>query len=102
MKNYFLTADKTISRKAQEAWLAIQLERKYTKEEIFELYVNKVFMSERTIGIATASDVYFGKPLKDLTLPEAALLAGMPQSPNNYNPFNHPDKAENRKILYFH
>ena len=99
VKNYFLTADKTISRKAQEAWLAIQLERKYTKEEIFELYVNKVFMSERTIGIATASDVYFGKPLKDLTLPEAALLAGMPQSPNNYNPFNNPDKAENRKNI---
>ena len=99
VKNYFLTADKTISRKAQEAWLAIQLERKYTKEEIFELYVNKVFMSERTIGIATAADVYFGKPLKDLTLPEAALLAGMPQSPNNYNPFNHPDKAENRKNI---
>ena len=99
VKNYFLTADKTISRKAQEAWLAIQLERKYTKEEIFELYVNKVFMSERTIGIATASDVYFGKSLKDLTLPEAALLAGMPQSPNNYNPFNNPDKAENRKNI---
>ena len=99
MKNYFLTAEKTISRKAQEAWLAIQLERKYTKEEIFELYVNKVFMSERTVGIATASDVYFGKSLKDLTLPEAALLAGMPQSPNNYNPFNNPDKAENRKNI---
>ena len=59
VKNYFLTADKTISRKAQEAWLAIQLERKYTKEEIFELYVNKVFMSERTIGIATASRCLF-------------------------------------------
>ena len=99
VKNYFLTADKTISRKAQEAWLAIQLERKYTKEEIFELYVNKVFMSERTVGIATASEVYFGKPLKELTLPEAALLAGMPQSPNNYNPFNNPDKADNRKNI---
>ena len=99
VKNYFLTADKTISRKAQEAWLSIQLERKYTKEEIFELYVNKVFMSERTIGISTASQVYFGKPLKELTLPEAALIAGMPQSPNNYNPFTHPDKAENRKDI---
>ncbi len=99
VKNYFLTADKTISRKAQEAWLSIQLERKYTKEEIFELYVNKVFMSERTIGISTASQVYFGKPLKELTLPEAALIAGMPQSPNNYNPFTNPDKAENRKDI---
>ncbi|WP_071395557.1 transglycosylase domain-containing protein [Bacillus tuaregi] len=99
VKNYFLTADKTLSRKAQEAWLSIQLERKYTKEEIFELYVNKVFMSERITGIATASQVYFGKPLNELTLPEAALLAGMPQSPNNYNPFNYPDKAEKRRNI---
>jgi len=97
VKNYFLTADKTLSRKAQEAWLSIQLERKYTKEEIFELYINKVFMSERTTGIATASQVYFGKDLEELTLPEAALLAGMPQSPNNYNPFDHPDRAEKRR-----
>ena len=99
VKNYFLTAEKTLSRKAQEAWLSIQLEREYTKEQIFELYVNKVFMSERTIGISTASQVYFGKELKDLTLPEAALLAGMPQSPNNYNPFNYPDKAEKRRNI---
>lgn len=99
VKNYFLTAEKTISRKAQEAWLSIQLERKYTKEQIFELYVNKVFMSERTIGISTAAQVYFGKELKDLTLPEAALLAGMPQSPNNYNPFEYPDQAEKRRNI---
>ncbi|WP_338470058.1 PBP1A family penicillin-binding protein [Niallia sp. XMNu-256] len=96
-KMHFLTFEKTISRKAQEAWLAIQLERNYTKEEIFELYVNKVFMSQRATGIATASKIYFGKELKDLTLPEAALIAGMPQSPNNYNPFNHPENANNRK-----
>ncbi|WP_428908901.1 transglycosylase domain-containing protein [Niallia sp. Krafla_26] len=96
-KMHFLTFDKTLSRKAQEAWLAIQLERNYTKEEIFELYVNKVFMSDRATGIATASKHYFGKELKDLTLPEAALIAGMPQSPNNYNPFNHPDRADKRK-----
>ena len=64
VKLNFLTSEKTLSRKAQEAWLAIQLERKYTKEEIFELYVNKVFMSERTVGIATASQVYFGKELE--------------------------------------
>lgn len=97
VKNYFLTAEKTLSRKAQEAWLAIQLERKYTKEDIFEMYFNVVFMSERATGIGTASQVYFGKDLKDLTLPEAALLAGMPQSPNNYNPFTNPEKAEKRR-----
>nr|WP_295973292.1 PBP1A family penicillin-binding protein [uncultured Bacillus sp.] len=99
VKMNFLTPEKTLSRKAQEAWLSIQLERKYTKEEIFELYVNKVFMSERTVGIATASEVYFGKPLSELNLAEAALIAGMPQSPNNYNPFNNPDKAEKRRNI---
>ena len=98
-KMHFLTFEKTLSRKAQEAWLAIQLERKFTKEEIFELYVNKVYMSAGATGIATASELYFGKELKDLTLPEAALIAGMPQSPNNYNPFNHPDKADKRKNI---
>ena len=98
-KMHFLTFEKTLSRKAQEAWLAIQLERTYSKEQIFELYVNKVFMSDRATGMSTASKHYFGKELKDLTLPEAALIAGMPQSPNNYNPFNHPDKADKRKNI---
>jgi len=97
VKLNFLTPEKTLSRKAQEAWLSIQLERKYSKEEIFELYVNKVFMSERTVGIAKASEVYFGKKLNELNLAEAALIAGMPQSPNNYNPFDHPEKAEKRR-----
>nr|WP_237712837.1 penicillin-binding protein 1A [Bacillus methanolicus] len=99
VKNSFLTFDKTLKRKAQEAWLAFQLERKYTKHEIFEMYVNKVYMSEGVHGIATAAKIYFGKDLKDLTLPEAALLAGMPQSPNNYNPFEHPDRAEKRRNI---
>jgi penicillin-binding protein 1A len=100
VKNSFLTFDKTLKRKAQEAWLAFQLERKYTKQEIFEMYVNKIFMSENVHGIATAAKVYFGKEdLKDLELHEAALLAGMPQSPNNYNPFEHPDKAEKRRNI---
>lgn len=100
VKNSFLTFDKTLKRKAQEAWLAFQLERKYTKQEIFEMYVNKIYMSENVHGIATAAKVYFGKDdLKDLEIHEAALLAGMPQSPNNYNPFEHPDKAEKRRNI---
>lgn len=99
VKNYFLTAEKTLSRKAQEAWLSVQLERNYTKEEIFEMYFNVVFMSQRATGIATASQVYFDKELDELTLPEAAMLAGMPQSPNNYNPFDHPDRAEERRNI---
>ena len=98
VKNYFLGFEKTISRKAQEAWLAYQLEQKYTKEQIFEMYVNKIFMSEGSHGVLTASKIYFGKDdLNELELHEAALLAGMPQSPNNYNPFTNPEKAEHRR-----
>ncbi|MBU8879061.1 PBP1A family penicillin-binding protein [Bacillus sp. FJAT-29790] len=99
VKNSFLNNEKTISRKAQEAWLSFQLERKYTKQEIFEMYVNKIWMSERSHGVLTASHIYFGKDLDQLTLSEAALLAGMPQSPENYNPFKHPDRAEKRRNI---
>lgn len=98
VKNSFLNNEKTLSRKAQEAWLAFQLERKYTKQEIFEMYVNKIYMSEGH-GVLTASKIFFGKELSELELHEAALLAGMPQSPNNYNPFKHPDKAEKRRNI---
>ncbi|KMY54581.1 penicillin-binding protein [Bacillus sp. FJAT-27231] len=97
VKMSFLSPDKTIKRKAQEAWLAYQLDKEYSKEEIFEMYVNKVFMSDRIFGIKEAANHYFGKELDELTLPEAALIAGMPQSPNNYNPFKHPDRAEKRR-----
>ncbi|WLR56580.1 PBP1A family penicillin-binding protein [Mesobacillus subterraneus] len=103
VKNYFLGFEKTISRKAQEAWLAYQLEQKYTKQQIFEMYVNKIYMSENMHGVLTASKTYFGKDdLSELELHEAALLAGMPQSPNNYNPFTNPEKAEKRRntVLY--
>lgn len=97
VKNVFLSPDKTLSRKAQEAWLSLQLERKYTKQEIFEMYVNKIYMSDGVSGILTASKYYFNKDLNELELHEAALLAGMPQSPNNYNPFEYPEKAEKRR-----
>lgn len=97
VKMSFLTPDKTLDRKAEEAWLAYQLEREYSKEEIFEMYVNKVFMSDRIFGIKAAANHYFGKELNELSLSEAALLAGMPQSPNNYNPFDHPERAEKRR-----
>jgi penicillin-binding protein 1A len=68
VKNYFLSFDKTIDRKAKEAWLAFQLEQKYTKQEIFEMYVNKVFVSENSHGLATAAKIYFNKDLKDVEL----------------------------------
>lgn len=99
VKNSFLTQDKTLKRKAQEAWLSVQLERKYTKEEIFEMYVNKNNMGGNVHGIATASKVYFDKELKDVNVEEAALLAGLFQSPNRYNPFKHPENAEKRRNI---
>ncbi|MBM7584311.1 penicillin-binding protein 1A [Bacillus pakistanensis] len=99
IKRSFLSPEKTLERKAQEAWLAIKLEQEYTKEEIFEMYFNKVYMSDGIHGFGTAAKHYFGKDLKDLELHEAALLAGMPQSPNNYNPFEEPETAKKRRDI---
>lgn len=99
VKRSFLSEEKTLKRKAQEAWLSIQLEKQYTKDEIFEMYVNKIYYSNNIYGIETASKYYFNKELQDLKLPEAAFLAGMPQSPNNYNPYDYPDRADNRKNI---
>lgn len=97
IKNYMLSNEKKLKRKAQEAWLAIQLERNYDKEEIFEMYFNKVLMSGRIYGFGTAAEHFFGKELDELELDEIALLAGMPQSPNNFNPFKHPENAQKRR-----
>ncbi len=102
IKNSFLTNEKTLKRKAQEAYLSVQLERKYEKEEIFEMYFNKILMSGRTYGFGTASEYFYGKELKDLELDQIATLAGMPQSPNNYNPFKNPDLAEKRRNTVLH
>ncbi|WP_297991040.1 transglycosylase domain-containing protein [Anoxybacillus sp.] len=98
VKLSFLTPEKTLKRKVQELWLAIRLEQKYSKHEILEMYLNKIYYSSRAYGVAKAAETYFGKSdLSQLTLPEAALLAGIPQSPNNYNPFTHPEAAEKRR-----
>ena len=91
--------DQTLKRKAQEAWLSIQLEQDYSKEQILTFYINKVYMSDNTYGMGTASDYYFGKPLAELTLSEAALLAGMPQAPNSFNPITNPEDATKRRNL---
>lgn len=100
IKNSFFSNEKKLERKAQEAWLAIQLERKYDKEEIFEMYFNKILMSGTTYGFGTAAEYFYGKEdLNELTLDEMALLAGMPQSPNNYNPIKHPENAEKRRNI---
>lgn len=93
------TSDQTISRKTQEAWLAIQLEQKATKQEILTYYINKVYMSNGNYGMQTAAQNYYGKDLNNLSLPQLALLAGMPQAPNQYDPYSHPEAAQNRRNL---
>ncbi|VKM65376.1 penicillin-binding protein 1A [Streptococcus pneumoniae] len=93
------TSDQTISRKAQEAWLAIQLEQKATKQEILTYYINKVYMSNGNYGMQTAAQNYYGKDLNNLSLPQLALLAGMPQAPNQYDPYSHPEAARDRRNL---
>ncbi|CAH0346046.1 PBP1A family penicillin-binding protein [Bacillus sp. CECT 9360] len=102
VKRSYLSADKTVKRKVQEMWLAFQLEQKYTKKEIFEMYVNKIFFSERANGIATASNVYYGKELKDLKTNEIAMLVGLPQSPNRFNPYDNPEQAKERRDVVLH
>ncbi|MGM9923387.1 MAG: PBP1A family penicillin-binding protein [Bacillus sp. (in: firmicutes)] len=97
VKRSFLSNEKTLKRKAQELWLSLQIERKYSKEEIFEMYINKIFYGAQANGIATAAKTYFGKSLNELELYEAATLAGLPQSPSRYNPFQHPERAEKRR-----
>jgi len=99
IKNSFLSEEKTLKRKAQEAWLAFQLERKYEKEEIFEMYFNKILMSGNNYGFGTASKYFYGKNLKELELHEIAMLAGLPQSPNGYNPYKNPARAKKRRNI---
>ncbi|KMY50574.1 penicillin-binding protein 1A [Peribacillus loiseleuriae] len=102
VKRTFLTTDKTLKRKVQEAWLAIKLEQRYTKEEIFEMYVNKIWYANYAFGIATAADTYYGKELKDLKLEEVAMLVGLPQSPSRYNPYKYPERAQERRNVVLH
>ncbi|MFJ7952736.1 transglycosylase domain-containing protein [Lysinibacillus sp. NPDC096418] len=99
VKNSFLQNEKKLKRKAQEAWLAFQLERKYSKEEIFEMYFNKMLMSGRIYGFGTAAQYFYGKELSELSLDEEALLAGMVQLPNAYNPIKNPERAEKRRNI---
>ncbi|MBS4222171.1 penicillin-binding protein 1A [Lederbergia citrea] len=99
VKLSYLSTEKSLKRKAQEAWLAIKLEQNYTKEQIFEIYVNKIYYANGVHGIETASKYYFGKNLDELALQERAFLAGLPQRPGSYDPYVHPDNADKRKNL---
>ena len=91
--------DQTYKRKIQEIMLALQLERDYSKEQILTYYLNKVYMANNVYGFGTASHYYFNKELSELTLPQVALLAGMPQAPNTYDPYANPDQAKERRDL---
>ncbi len=100
-RNAFLTQERTLNRKAQEAVLALEIEREYSKREILEMYMNQIYFGQGAYGIQTASHVYFGKDVSDLTLAQAAMLAGLPQSPNYYSPLTNLEaaKARQRTVL---
>ena len=98
-KNAYLTQDRTITRKIQEVFLALQLERQYTKQEILEMYLNQIYFGQGAYGVQAAAKTYFGKDVDKLTLNECAMLAGIPKSPNYYSPANNMQAAQARKAV---
>ncbi|MEC9375239.1 MAG: penicillin-binding protein 1A [Pseudomonadota bacterium] len=96
-REYFLTRERTFIRKAKELILATQIEKEFTKEEIFSSYLNKIFLGQRAYGVAAAASVYFGKSLNNLNIAEAATLAGLPAAPSRYNPVSSPKQATERR-----
>ncbi len=97
-RNVYLSAEKNFSRKIYEILLAFKLEHMLTKDQILEIYMNQIFLGKRAYGFAAAAETYFGKPLKELTIAEAAMLAGLPQSPSANNPFSKPKRARSRQL----
>ncbi len=98
-RNLFLSNERTFGRKLQEAFLSIQIERAFTKQQIFTLYGNQIYLGHGVYGFEAGSEYYFSKHAKDLTLPEAALLAGLPKGPSAYSPILNPEKAVRRRNL---
>lgn len=96
-KNAFLSQEQTLKRKVQEAMLALEIEHKYTKKEILEMYMNQIYFGQGAYGIQTAAKTYFDRDVNDLTLAQCAMLAGLPKSPNYYSPFNNLEEAKSRK-----
>ncbi|MCG0274538.1 MAG: penicillin-binding protein 1A [Thermosediminibacteraceae bacterium] len=99
VKNAFLTHEKTLKRKAQEAWLAIQIERHYTKDQILEFYLNQIYFGHSAYGVEAAAQTYFGKSVKDLSLAESAMLAGITKGPSIYSPYINFEKAKERQAV---
>ena len=96
-RNFFLTGEKTYTRKLYEALLAFKIESNLSKDQIFELYINQIFLGQRAYGFAAAAQIYFGKPLKDISIAESAMLAGLPKAPSAYNPVVNPNRARLRQ-----
>ncbi len=96
-RNFFLTGEKTYTRKLYEVLLSFKIEKNLSKDQIFELYINQIFLGQRAYGFAAASQIYFGKPLKDISIAEAAMLAGLPKAPSAYNPVANPKRARLRQ-----
>ncbi|OOE10612.1 PBP1A family penicillin-binding protein [Fictibacillus arsenicus] len=97
IKNTILTNEKSLTRKIREAYLSVQLEQKYSKDQILEMYLNKIYFGNGAWGIATAAKTYFNKPVSELEVHEAALLAGLPKAPSYYDPTRNPKEAEHRR-----
>ncbi|MCI7599655.1 MAG: penicillin-binding protein 1A [Megasphaera sp.] len=96
-KNAFLSQEQTLKRKIQEAMLALEIEHKYSKKEILEMYMNQIYFGQGAYGIQTAAKTYFNKDVNELSLTQCAMLAGLPKSPNYYSPFNNLNEAKKRK-----
>ncbi len=96
-RNFFLTGEKTYTRKLYEALLSFKIESNLSKDQILELYINQIFLGQRAYGFAAAAQIYFGKPLKEITIAEAAMLAGLPKAPSAYNPIVNPKRAKIRQ-----
>ena len=96
-RNFFLGREKTYFRKLNEILLALKIERELSKDEILELYLNKIFLGHRAYGVAAAAEVYYGKSLDELDLPQVAMIAGLPQRPSEFNPITNPERAAARR-----
>ncbi len=96
-RNLFLTPDRSLRRKIKEALLALKIEKQFTKDQILEMYLNYIYLGQGAYGVEAASRIYFGKSVKDLTIDEAAILAGLPKAPTRYNPFRNPERVKERR-----
>jgi penicillin-binding protein 1A len=97
-RNFFLTREKTLTRKFSEALLAFKIEHYLSKDQILELYINQIYLGQRSYGFAAAAKAYYGKPLNDINIAEAAMLAGLPKAPSHFNPVVNPKRAKTRQL----